>query len=228
VAQTDHAVGEMLRALDRLELTDRTLVIFTSDNGAHWLPREIEQYQHAANGAWRGQKADIHEGGHRVPCIVRWPGRVRGGTVTSQLACLTDFMATFAELLGVSLPEAAAEDSFSFAYLLLGRARPTSRRQSLVLHSSQGMFALRRDGWKLIEGLGSGGFTAPAKLAPRPGGVTGQLYDLFTDPGEKHDRFASEPGRVAALTAELARIRTEGRSRPVGHRTPTGGIERGR
>ncbi len=213
VAQTDHCVGEILAALDRLGLARDTMVVFTSDNGAHWLPGENQQYQHAANGPWRGQKADIHEGGHRVPGLVRWPGRVKPGTVTGHLACLTDFFATVAELVGARLPPDAAEDSFSFAHLLVGRRPAQPVRSSLVMHSGRGLFALRRGGWKLVEGLGSGGFTPPERVQPRPGEPPGQLYDLYTDPAETTNRYAEQPTVVAALRAELEAIRQNGRSR---------------
>ncbi len=213
VAQTDATVGEVLQLLDRLGWADETLVIFSSDNGAHWLPDEIVRYQHAANGPWRGQKADIHEGGHRVPCVIRWPGRVRPGTVTGQLACLTDFMATFAELTGARLASTAAEDSFSFAALLTGRRPEGPLRQSLVMHSSQGMFAIRRGGWKLIEGLGSGGFTPPARAILAPGGPAGQLYDLYTDPLERTNRFPDAAAEVQALASELSDLKARGQSR---------------
>jgi arylsulfatase A-like enzyme len=202
----------VLEALDRLDLTRNTLVVFTSDNGAHWLPREVEQYQHAAHGPWRGQKADIHEGGHRVPCLIRWPGRVKPGTASAQLACLTDFLATFAELTGTAPPEDAGEDSFSFAHLLLGQPATGRVRQSLVMHSAQGMFAIRRGGWKLIEGLGSGGFTAPARVNPKPGEPEAQLYELYTDPAERTNRAAADPEIAAALRRELTRIQQAGRS----------------
>jgi arylsulfatase A-like enzyme len=215
VVQTDAAVGEVLGALERLTLAKDTLVVFASDNGAHWLPREVEQYQHAANGPWRGQKADIHEGGHRVPCLIRWPGRVKPGTATAQLACLTDFMATFAELVGTRLPDGAGEDSFSFAHLLLGRRPAGPVRESLVMHSSQGMFAIRRDGWKLVEGLGSGGFTAPARVEPKPGEPGGQLYDLHTDPAEQWNRHAERSEEAARLTRELQEIKSSRSSRPL-------------
>jgi len=213
VAQTDAAVGELLSALDRLGLSRQTVVVFASDNGAHWLPAEVARYRHAANGPWRGQKADIHEGGHRVPCLIRWPGHVSPGTATGQIACLTDFMATFAELVGVALPESAGEDSFSFAHLLLGR-RPVGRvRESLVMHSAQGRFAIRRGGWKLIEGLGSGGFTAPASVEPKPGEPNGQLYDLYTDPAESRNRYGEQTEEVARLAHELATVKARGQSR---------------
>ncbi len=213
VAQTDHAVGEILAALDRLGLDGRTLVIFTSDNGAHWLPDEVRQFNHHANGPWRGQKADIHEGGHRVPGLVRWPGRVKAGTATGQLACLTDCFATLAEVVGAPLPADAAEDSFSFAHLLEGRRPAQAVRASLVLHSSRGLFALRRERWKYIEGLGSGGFTAPARVKPAPAEPAGQLYDLYTDPAETTNRYVEQPAVVAAMQAELDALRTRGRSR---------------
>ncbi len=213
VVQADWSVGEVLKTLDRLDLASRTLVVFTSDNGAHWLPTEVARYHHAANGPWRGQKADIHEGGHRVPCIVRWPGRTMQGTATAQLACLTDFMATFAEIIGAHLPHDAAEDSFSFAHLLEGRRPKSAVRQSLVSHAMNGLFAIRRGGWKLVEGLGTGGFTAPAKVQPKPGEPAGQLYNLFADPAETTNRYAEQPTEVAALETELDTIRNHGRSR---------------
>jgi arylsulfatase A-like enzyme len=122
-------------------------------------------------------------------------------------------MATFAELVGTRLPDGAGEDSFSFAHLLLGRRPPGPVRESLVMHSSQGMFAMRRGGWKLIEGLGSGGFTAPVKVAPNAGEPFGQLYNLDTDPGERTDRYADSADEVARLSRELELIRSSGRSR---------------
>lgn len=213
VVQTDSCVGEILDALDRLGLARDTLVVFTSDNGAHWLPGEVQRYGHAANGPWRGQKADIHEGGHRVPCLVRWPGRVKAGTATGHPACLTDFMATFAEITAAPLPRDSAEDSFSFAHLLLGRRPSQPVRTSLIMHSAQGLFAIRRGGWKLVEGLGSGGFTQPATLRAKPGEAGGQLYDLVADPGERINEYAARPGDVARLQAELDTIRGRGRSR---------------
>lgn len=213
VVQVDASVGEVLQTLDRLRLKQKTLVVFTSDNGAHWLPNEVTRYHHAANGPWRGQKADIHEGGHRVPCIVRWPGKTTPATATGQLACLTDFLATFAEITGLDLPRHAAEDSFSFAYLLSGGLPKSPVRPSLVSHSVNGMFAIRRGAWKLIEGLGTGGFTAPATVQPRPGEPAGQLYNLFTDPAETTNRYDRQPTEVAALQAELDAIRNRGHSR---------------
>jgi hypothetical protein len=213
VVQTDDSVGRILETLDRLKLAENTLVVFTSDNGAHWLADDIRRTGHLANGPWRGQKSDIHEAGHRVPCIVRWPGVVRAGTTSDQLACLIDWMATIAEITGTRLPKQAAEDSCSLVPVLKGTRPKTPLRQSLVLHSGNGVFALRKGPWKLVEGLGSGGFTAPARIEPLPGGPEGQLYNLAEDAAETSDRYTSEDGRVRQMKAELDGIRKAGRSR---------------
>ncbi|HBY60988.1 MAG TPA: hypothetical protein DEH78_14290 [Solibacterales bacterium] len=200
VSMTDDAIGRVLAAVD----PKNTLVILTSDNGAHWTPEDRAQFTHRANANWRGQKADIHDAGHRVPFIASWQGRLAPGTVSAQLGCLTDLMATAAAIAGYQLPANAGEDSFD----LLG----SPRREAVVHHSSEGMFAIREKNWKLILGRGSGGFTKPAFEKGPP---AGQLYDLAADPGESTDLFEKEPDRVARLTALLDRYRTEGRSRPV-------------
>ncbi|MBI1901052.1 MAG: arylsulfatase [Planctomycetia bacterium] len=211
--QVDDAVGQVLRTLDRLKVRDSTLVIFTSDNGAHWLPSDIEEWGHRANFPWRGQKSDAFEGGHRVPFVVRWPGHVEPGTTSTQLACHTDILATVAEVVGEKLPSDAAEDSYSLLPALTGSGGG-ARREAVVHHSGDGMFAIRQGDWKLIEGLGSGGFTQPKTEKPQPGGPTGQLYNLKDGPGETKNLFLDRPEVVAKLQAMLDRYRSEGRSRP--------------
>ena len=213
-AQVDHAVGQILDALDRTAVTDHTLVVFTSDNGAHWLPDDIETYAHRANRPWRGQKADIWEGGHRVPFIVRWPEQVAAGSTSDQLVSLTDLMATAAALLGADVPDDAGEDSYNLLPVLQGIAPTTPLRDAIVHHSGDGMFAIRQGAWKLILGRGSGGFTPPRRLEPEPGEPLGQLYNLADDPAEQNNLYADEPAVVARLTALLERYQAEGRSRP--------------
>ena len=215
VAQVDAGAGRLLGVLDSLGLASNTLVLFTSDNGAHWLEADIEETGHRANGSLRGQKADIHEGGHRVPFLVRWPGRIPAGSVRGELAGLVDVFRTIASILEVELPEGVAEDSVDLGRVLRGHDAPPPR-SSLIHHSSRGMFAIRShdaDGpansrkWKLIEGLGSGGFTEPRQLAPEPGGAAGQLYELVGDPAETNDLYLDRPDIVERLSAELEAIR---------------------
>lgn len=209
VVEVDAMLGRVLDALDAAGMRDNTIVIFASDNGAHWRERDEQEFGHLANLDYRGMKADIHEAGHRVPCIARWPGVTPAGSRCDALVGLLDLYATVAEVVGVEPGRDEGPDSVSFASLLHA---PAARgpRDSLVLHSGDGMFAIRRGDWKLVEGLGSGGFTTPARAKPEEGGPTGQLYNLADDPGETRNLFLEQTEIVADLTRELERIRSGG------------------
>jgi arylsulfatase A-like enzyme len=214
VAQVDWTVGKIMKALDRLKLAERTLLIFTSDNGGHWLASDIEQFGHRSNLHYRGQKGDIFEGGHRVPFLARWPGRIKPGSTSDALMGLTDFMATAAAIVGATLPDNAAEDSFNAWPALLGQKAGAQARDSFIHHSSDGMFAIRQGKWKFVRGLGSGGFTPPKTLEPKPGEAGGQLYDLVEDPSEQKNRYLEQPEEAKRLSALLEKQIQEGRSRP--------------
>lgn len=229
VAQVDGIVGRVMQALEDANLADNTIVVFTSDNGSpardgHTKPTDgsrvrgaaphsvTKAYGHVPNAPWRGLKADIWEAGHRVPHIVRWPGVVQAGQVNDELICLVDWYATLAEVYGVKLGDDQAEDSFSFFNLLGGGTVPN--RKSLIHHSGNGTFAIRRGDWKLIEGnLASGGFSKPNKITPKADGPQGQLYNLADDPKESKNLWMDEPEKVKELLAELNAIRDAGRSR---------------
>ena len=118
VAQVDDVVGQVLRKLDALSLAGETLAIFTSDNGPVWYAEDVAKYGHASVGPLRGMKADVWEGGHRMPFAARWPGRIKAGSVTGEMICFTDMMATFAEIAGATLPDNAGDDSLSILPLL--------------------------------------------------------------------------------------------------------------
>jgi len=210
--QVDWTVGRVLESLKKHGLDKDTLVILTSDNGAHWLPSDVKQYGHVSADGRRGQKADVWEAGHRVPFLARWPGRIKPGTVSGELLCLTDLLATCADLLGVKLPPGAGEDSESLLPVLLGRKTDRPVHEAVVHHSGQGMFAIRRGDWKLVEGLGSGGFSNPRTEQPKPGGPKGQLYNLATDPAERDNRYLGEPDKVRELSELLEKYRKEGHS----------------
>jgi arylsulfatase A-like enzyme len=211
VAQVDDAVGQVLRTLDKLALRDNTLVIFSSDNGPVWYPQDVQRYAHRSAGPLRGMKGDVWEGGHRMPFIVRWPGRVQPGTTSGQLICFTDVMATFADILGAKLPQDAGEDSFSFLPLLLGKKRDKPVRDTMI-HPA-GLYGIRHGRWKLILGLGSGGFSKPRRRKPGPGEPKGQLYDLQADLGETRNVYADHPEVVERLTKLLDQQRKAGRTR---------------
>jgi len=214
VAQVDDTVGRVLQALEETGAGSNTLVIFTSDNGADWKLEDKEKYTHRANANWRGEKADIWDGGHRIPFIVRWPGHVPAGAVSDELSCLTDLIATAAEVAGTKLPRDAGEDSYSLLPAMLGRkGKPI--REAIVHHSSEGMFSIRQGDWKLELGLGSGGFSPPKQVEPDPGGQKGQLYNLAADPGEADNLYLKHPEIVARLTALLKKYQDQGYSRPM-------------
>ena len=213
MAQVDATVGKVLDALEQHKLAENTLVIFTSDNGAHWLPSDIEQWGHRANANWRGQKADVYEGGHRVPFIVRWPGVVAPRSQSDETICLTDVMSTAAAIVGHKLPPDAGEDSFSFLPVLEGRKQAIPVREAIVHHSSDGTFVIRQGSWKLATKLGSHGFSEPRVVEPEPGGPQGQLYHLGEDSAESRNRWLEQPAVVARLETLLTSYQEKGRSR---------------
>jgi len=219
VNQIDAEMGRLFDSLEANGLGADTLVVFTSDNGSHWPLADVDRWGHASNLAWRGQKADIHEAGHRVPFLVRWPDAIEPGTVRSETICLTDLYATCLAAAdarsetGLSGDAPGGEDSVDLVPMLTaGDTRGLEAREGIVHHSLDGMFAIRAGDWKLIEGLGSGGFTAPRRTGPSEAGPTVQLYDLANDPGERTNLAKTHPDEVARLQAMLDRVRSASRS----------------
>jgi arylsulfatase A len=216
VMQTDASVGAVLEALERKGLDRNTLVIVTSDNGCSPEAKfdELLAKGHHPSAAFRGAKADIFEGGHRVPFLVRWPGHVKPGTTSSQLLSLNDLFATCADLLGVKLPANAAEDSVSFLPTLEGRASGPMR-EALVHHSINGSFAIRQGWWKLALCADSGGWSDPRPGSPAAKGlIAPQLYDLSTDLTETNNLAGTHPEVVERLTRLLEKYVADGRSTP--------------
>jgi arylsulfatase A len=195
--ETDWHVGRILQQLDRLGLADNTLVIVTSDNGPEntWQER-LKRFGHRSNGIYREGKRSIHEGGHRVPFFVRWPNRIKPGSIHGGSICQTDLIATFAEMVGQSLPANAGEDSFSFYPVLLNGKSETSR-PPIIHHSAQGGFAIRDGRWKLVM--------------PHRKQVS-ELYDLDADPGETQNVLEGNPDIASDLTDRITDIVRRGRS----------------
>ncbi len=233
VVEFDWAVGQILEALDRNQLSGKTIVVLTSDNGAR-PHRSLNGHQ--CNGSWRGTKRQIYEGGHRIPLVVRWPGKIEQGTVSSETVCLTDFFATFAAMLGQAIPRDAGEDSYDLTPVLLGKDHQRPLREATVHHSVAGRFAIRKGKWKLIEGSGDGDYPRNKKgqidvktRTPTCDGDTGhfveldyfdlpeaksfQLFNLQADPAEQKDLSDQHPEKVQELRKLLDRYRISGRSR---------------
>ena len=210
VMQTDAVIGQIVVALDAAGLSENTMVIVTSDNGCSRKQAkadELKKMGHYPSAQFRGYKSDLWDGGHRVPLIVRWPAQVAAGTTSDQLVCLTDLMATCAELTGATVPENAGEDSVSFVAALDGNPIE-STRQGVIHHSINGHFSYRQGKWKLLLSKGSGGWSK----GETSGGAVGQLYDMDTDPGETTNLYTSQTEVVATLLTQLESAVARGRS----------------
>jgi arylsulfatase A-like enzyme len=215
VAQVDATVGDILNTLDALRISRDTLVVFTADNGCSPAANlgELRRFGHDPSAGFRGHKADLFEGGHRVPFLVRWPAEVPAGSTCSRLVGQLDLLATLADILGQRLPGHAAEDSISFLPQLHRGDRAKAGRDSLVQHSNQGFFALRQGPWKLLFTPDSGGWSDPkpgskeAAVLPRL-----QLYHLGNDSAERTNRVADVPKVARAMTREMNKIWVNGRS----------------
>ncbi|MGJ8638598.1 MAG: sulfatase family protein [Opitutaceae bacterium] len=216
IAETDWVVEQVLEQLEQSGVSEDTLVIFTADNGfAPYV--EIPNMTAAGyrpSGQFRGAKAGLYEGGHRVPFIVRWPQKVEAGTTSNATICTTDFFATFAEIIETknSIPANAAEDSFSFAPALKGETGEI--RPFTIHHSLKGQFAIRKGDWKLILAKNGGsGWKLPWKDIETPAKMV-QLFNLKDDSGETNNLEETHPEIVAELVDDLAKALHDGRTSP--------------
>ncbi len=233
IHELDAHVGEIMDRLDLLKLSDKTLVVFTSDNGAglsdfrgggtpelnlasdaggvldqfRTAKRDARAMGHLANGDWRGGKGEAYEGGQREPFIACWPGRITAGSESSEIICLTDLLATTASILGVKLPDNAGEDSYNILPALTGEALTAPIRPATVLQGGNGIFSIRCGDWKLVKSDGSEkNATVKSKHD--------ELYNLATDPAETLDLAASQPERAKTMNELLEKYISEGRSTP--------------
>ena len=217
VLMVDAMVGRVLQAVKESGEDENTIVVFTTDNGcspAAGIPELIAQ-GHYPNSIYRGHKADLFDGGHRVPCIMRWPGGAKPHRV-DQTVCLTDFYATFAALNGYTLDDTEGEDSYNLLPAIASETGVAPIREATVHHSIAGQFTIRRGEWKLLLSPSSGGWSAPkpndsTALASLP---PVQLYNMKTDPSEQKNVEAQHPEKVAELRSLLVKYVEEGRSTP--------------
>jgi arylsulfatase A-like enzyme len=223
VFELDVLVGRTLDLVKELGIDDNTLVLFNADNGAetvhvNWMRQD---HNHDASGGWRGMKRDGWEGGHRVPFIARWPGRIPSGLVSKQMTNTTDIFATVASVVGYELPDDVAVDSFDMLPTLLGKqdeAEPI--RPHLLTQSFRGEFQLRVGDWKYLDHKGSGGngydrgALAQYALPETAPDAPGQLYNLKTDPGETTNLFFKEEAKRKELQTLLKELKVSGRSAP--------------
>lgn len=206
VMLADWCLNKISKTLDECNAADNTILIFTSDNGANPCDFYGRSYGHKSCGDLRGYKADIYEGGHRVPFIVKWPGVVNSGTVSKSLTGLIDLFATVDEITGFST-NSKPEDSVSFLPIL--KNPETKTRDTIINHSAKGMFAIRSKEWKMIDGLGSGGQSRPFTHSPQRQGETGQLYSFKDDNWENVNFYVDEKDIVLDLKEKLEIIKSK-------------------
>lgn len=212
VMQTDATVGAITDALEKNGFADNTLLIFTSDNGCSKAAgiRQLREQGHYVSAQYRGSKADLWEGGHRVPFLVRWPSKVESGSTSDQLITLVDVFATVSDITGEKAP-AMAEDSVSFLPALSGQAIQSTRK-GVIHHSISGHFAYRQGKWKLLLAKASGGWTSPKENQAGADAPQAQLYDMENDPGEQNNLYLTHPEVAQRLLANLTADVQSGRS----------------
>lgn len=217
VAQTDDNVGRILRALAENGFAVNTLVVFTSDNGPerYAYPR-IRNFGHRSAGPLRGLKRDLWEGGHRVPFLVRWPGKVQAGTVSDELVSQVDLMATIAAAANAKLPDDSAHDSYNL--LPVWTEGQPSPRRSIVHNTNRDGYAIRHDDWLLVDAKSGGISQVPGwfdrEFEYAKNEHPGELYDLSQDIGQRHNLYGEQPEKLTELMSLLRQIRQKGQVRP--------------
>ncbi len=215
VMQVDHHMGELLAAVKEAGIDDNTLIFFTSDNGCS--PegnfKKLKEYDHDPSAGYRGHKADIYEGGHRVPFIARWPEGIKGGQKTNAVSCLTDLYATLRDITKQPTEDLGGEDSFSLMPAFKGEA--STARTTLVSHSIGGFFSIRRGDWKLCLSAGSGGWSSPNEREAKKRNLPAlQLFNLKEDRAERKNLVDDNPDKVNELLKQLSHEVEQGRSTP--------------
>ena len=214
VIETDHRIGQIIDAVDQAGIADNTIIILTADNGTSIkFPSKDGSLKKGVNfnNSYRGAKSDIFEGGHNVPFIVRWPKSIKAATTNETPICLTDIMATVADIVDIDVPENAAEDSVSLLPALKGKELD---RGAIINHSIQGKFAIRKGKWKLAFCAGSGGWSLKDNEAKKQGLPALQLYNLELDPKETKNLINEKPELVKELTKQLHSMISKGRTTP--------------
>ncbi|MGQ1784570.1 sulfatase-like hydrolase/transferase [Saccharicrinis sp. GN24d3] len=216
VMETDDVVGQVIDALKENGVDENTLVFFTSDNGCSYPAARggklEKEFGHYPSAQYRGSKSDIWEGGHRVPFIAKWTGKIEAGSKNDHLICLTSLLGTCAEITGIQIPEDAGEDSYSILSMLKDK-EVASPYEAVIHHSIQGKFSIRRGKWKLELCPGSGGWSGPNDKQARKQGLPEiQLYNLENDEAEQNNVFQDYPEVVEELKAELVSLVENGRT----------------
>ncbi len=217
VMMLDNYIGQLMKAIKATGIEENTLIIFTSDNGcspsANY--KILAEKGHNPSAIYRGYKADIFEGGHRVPFIAKWPNKIKKGSVSNETICTTDLLATCADIIKYNLKADEGEDSYSLVPLFGTKKLDKPLREATVHHSMNGSFAIRKGDWKLIMSPDSGGWSYPRpkrdqKIIDTLPSI--QLYNLKDDPSETNNLQANQAEKVNELKSLLIKYINDGRS----------------
>ena len=199
--ETDYWIGQVIKALEERNIYKDTMIIFSSDNGPeNTYPKRLKLHNHDSNHNLRGGKRDIYDGGHRVPFLVSWPAKFKGGKTHHAPVSQIDIFATLSDIVGQKLDENEAEDSFSFAPLFDKQSPKT--RPAMIHQNSSGYFAIREGNWTYIP-------SANVKKKT----IEPQLYNLKNDIGEIKNLIATHPEIAQKLKKKLKTIVESGKTR---------------
>jgi arylsulfatase A-like enzyme len=208
VMVVDWSVGKITEFLKEKGIEDNTLLIVTSDNGA-----VKGANGHLSCGNFKGYKSNIWEGGHRVPFIARWPGKIDPGTTCEEVISLTDMFATFSSLVSHTVTDNEGEDSYNVLPAILGEKLKDNKNAARIFHSGGGVFAIRKGDWIQIQGTsGSGASSGTGAGSPgiNPDSLrtAGQLYNLAQDPYQKINLWKSKISIRDSLASLLEKVKS--------------------
>ncbi|MDF7825295.1 arylsulfatase [Pontiellaceae bacterium B12227] len=210
VCETDAMAGKIIQALEKGGFSDNTIIVFTADNGPEKYAFErYKNYGHWSSGNLRGLKRDVWEGGHRVPFVIKWPGRVQAGAISDETVSQVDLAATFAAMLGYDLTAKEAVDSYDLSPVLDGKVLKQPLRVATVQNTKEKIYGLRKGDWMFINSK-SGTHSKPPAWFSQEHGYTeektaGLLFNLKDDPSQKHNLYSSHPEKAAELKVLLDR-----------------------
>lgn len=213
VVQTDWVAGQVLEALKENGLEENTIVIFSSDNGPeHYAWERGLEYNHFSMGEFRGLKRDVWEGGHHVPMIVKWPNKIKAGTVSAELISQIDLMATLAKAAGITLPEDAAPDSYNFLPVWKGESYQSPLREATIHNTYASIWGIRKGDWLFINDSTGGHRNIPEDFAELRGysdfNTRGLLFNMNEDPEQKNNLYGDFPEKVEELNLQLEKYKS--------------------
>lgn len=210
--QTDWVIGRVLNALKEKDLEDNTIVIFSSDNGPEaYAWDRAEKYDHFSMAHFRGLKRDVWEGGHHVPFIVKWPGKVETNSVSNEVISQIDIMATLASITGIELPANAAPDSYDFTAVLKGETYESPLREATIHNTYESIWGIRKGDWLYINHSTGGHREMPESFKQLTGYTDfdskGLLFNMADDPAQRDNLYDGYSEKIIEMNRLMEEYR---------------------